>query len=92
MILSNDTQRPSSVELWQMPQPAADPRPFPGLLRDVPLDAHDTSYFASSASICSLSKILEFINAKLIKRAGIIYYYEEEHRIVVNKFFISLFS
>jgi hypothetical protein len=57
MILSKETHLPSSVKLWQIPQPSAEPSPLAVFLRVVPLDAQDTSYFAASAKIFSLSKI-----------------------------------
>jgi hypothetical protein len=61
MIFSNDTHRPSSVKLWQIPHPAALPME-PGLFfRLVPLEAQDTSYFADSARIFSFSSTFSFI-------------------------------
>jgi hypothetical protein len=59
--LSSETQRPSSVKLWQIPQPAAEPMPLAVFLRVVPLDAQDTSYLAASAKVFSLSKIAGFM-------------------------------
>ncbi len=54
IVFKSDTHRPSSVKLWQMPQPEALPV-VPALLRRVtPLEAHETSYFADSVRICSL--------------------------------------
>jgi hypothetical protein len=61
MIFSSETQRPSSVKLWHIPHPAAEPRFFPGLFRVVPLDAQETSYLAASANVFSLSKIPGFM-------------------------------
>jgi hypothetical protein len=54
-ILSSETQRPSLVQLWQMPEEAADPTPPLLLVRELPLEEQETSYFAPSASILSLS-------------------------------------
>src|SRR5512140_3055132 len=52
--LRRDTQRPSLVQVWHMPQEAA--LPMPSLLRrKLPLEAQDTSYFAPSARIFNLS-------------------------------------
>ena len=51
ITFNKDIQRPSSANEWQMPTP---PTVFPTMplrpLRTVPLDEHDTSYFADSAS------------------------------------------
>lgn len=61
IILSREMHRPSSEKLWQMPQPAALPI-IPFLPeREVPLDAHETSYFADSANIFSLLSTFSFI-------------------------------
>ena len=65
MILRRDTQRPSSVKLWQMPiPPTVLPNPPDVFLRTVPLEAHETSYLADSASIFSFSKIPSFITSQ----------------------------
>jgi hypothetical protein len=61
MILSSEMQRPSSAKLWQMPQAEALPMPPFELLRCVPLEAHDTSYFAAPANILSFSRLLSDI-------------------------------
>jgi hypothetical protein len=61
MILSNEMQRPSSAKLWQMPQAEAFPIPPLVLFLWVPLEAHDTSYFAAPASIFSFSRLLSEI-------------------------------
>ena len=45
----SEMQRPSSAKLWQMPQPAALPIIPLFFPREVPLEAHETSYFADSA-------------------------------------------
>ena len=51
-------QRPSSANEWQIPTP---PTVLPTMplrpLRTVPLDEHDTSYFADSASIRKRSMV-----------------------------------
>lgn len=50
-------QRPSAAKLWQSPEATVLPMPFPSPLREEPLDEHETSYFAASARIFSLSII-----------------------------------
>jgi hypothetical protein len=56
-----EIHRPSSEKLWHIPQAEVLPM-LPGLFeRCVPLEAHDTSYFADSASILSFSNILSDI-------------------------------
>lgn len=62
MIFNNDTHLPSSVKLWHIPHPEALPTEPECLLRVIPLDAHDTSYFADSASTVNFSNIPAFIN------------------------------
>ena len=47
-------QRPSSDQLWQMPQDAALPMP-PEFLRDELDEEHDASYFAESDKILSFA-------------------------------------
>jgi hypothetical protein len=61
IIFNRETHLPSSVKLWQTPHPAAEPNDLPVFLRDVPLEAHETSYLAASASVFSLSKTEGFI-------------------------------
>jgi hypothetical protein len=61
MILRSETQRPSSVKLWQMPHAEAFPIPPLVLLRLVPLEAHDTSYLAAPAKIFNFSRLLSEI-------------------------------
>ncbi len=52
ITFSREMQRPSSANEWQMPTPPTVLPTIPFLpLRTVPLDEHDTSYFADSASI-----------------------------------------
>ena len=64
MIFSSETQRPSAVKEWQMPHPAVLPT-SPGRLRRVtPLDAHETSYLADSASTLSFSSTVAFMAAR----------------------------
>jgi hypothetical protein len=67
MILSKETHRPSSVKLWQIPQPAAEPIPFCLLSLETPLDAHDTSYFAASANVFNLSNTPGFMGQTYMK-------------------------
>ena len=63
MIFSNEMHRPSSAKLWQMPMPPTVlPTPqasplFFRLERTVPLDEHETSYFADSVNILSFSNV-----------------------------------
>ncbi len=53
----SEMHRPSSAQLWQIPEMAAFPT-WPFLfLRLLPLDEQDTSYLAESASIFSFSNI-----------------------------------
>jgi hypothetical protein len=62
MILSSDTHRPSSVKLWHIPiPPTVLPIPPDWFRRTVPLEAHETSYFADSAKTLSFSNIVSFI-------------------------------
>jgi len=61
MIFRSETHLPSSVKLWQIPQPEALPMPPVILEREVPLEAQDTSYFADSARIFSFSRTFSFI-------------------------------
>lgn len=54
--------RPSSAKLWQMPTPPTVLPTMPALpRRTVPLDEHDTSYLADSASTFSLWSTFSFI-------------------------------
>ena len=57
MIFNSETQRPSAVNEWQIPQREALPIPLFLLLREVPLEAHEMSYFADSAKISSFEII-----------------------------------
>ena len=53
-ILSSDTQRPSGVYEWQMPDPSAEPiPPFYAFRPRMPLLEQEASYFAASARIAS---------------------------------------
>jgi hypothetical protein len=56
MIFSSEMHRPSSAKEWQMPiLPTVLPT-IPFLpLRTVPLDEHDTSYFADSVRMRNFS-------------------------------------
>ena len=63
MIFSSETQRPSAVKEWQMPHPAALPTPPARCLRVTPLEAHETSYLADSASTLSFSSTVSFMAA-----------------------------
>jgi hypothetical protein len=56
-IFSNDTHLPSAVQVWQMPEDVELPTPLPLFFLSMPLEEHDTSYFAASASISSLARI-----------------------------------
>jgi hypothetical protein len=56
-------QRPSAVKLWQMPLFTAFPIPFPVFARLLPLDEHDTSYFAESAKIFSFFWVISFMSS-----------------------------
>ena len=53
-ILSKEIHLPSAEKEWHIPFTAALPIPFL-LVRVLPLDEHDASYLALSASICSFS-------------------------------------
>ena len=53
-ILSSDMQRPSSDQLWQMPEEAALPMP-PEFLREELDEEHEASYFAESDKILSFA-------------------------------------
>ncbi|CDC01141.1 unknown [Bacteroides sp. CAG:443] len=58
---------PSSEKLWQMPHPpTVFPTPPEALRRTVPLEEHDTSYLADSASTLSLCKTCSFICISLL--------------------------
>jgi hypothetical protein len=51
-ILSKDIQRPSPVQLWQMPAGRVAPS---APLREEPLEAQETSYFADAPRIANFS-------------------------------------
>lgn len=61
-------QRPSSAKLWQMPQPAALPIIPLFFPREVPLEAHETSYFADSAKILNFSNTFSSIPTLIFTR------------------------
>jgi len=62
MILSNDMHLPSAAKLWHIPTPpTVFPTPLPSLRLTVPLDEHDTSYFAAAARIFSLPNVSSVI-------------------------------
>ena len=59
--------RPSSAKLWQMPTPPTVLPTMPALpRRTVPLDEHDTSYLADSASTFSLWSTCSFIRLPFV--------------------------
>ena len=85
MTFSNEMQRPSSANEWQMPTPPTVLPTMPALpLRTVPLDEHDTSYFADSASIRSFSRVFS------VSMPPIFFYYL--HVQSYKSFFVSLHS
>ena len=58
IVFSSEMQRPSSAKLWHIPiPPTVLPNPPRVLDRTVPLDEHDTSYFADSVSIFSFFSV-----------------------------------
>jgi hypothetical protein len=56
---------PSAAKLWHSPAATVLPMPCPSFFREEPLELHDTSYFAASPSIFSLS-IIDICGAILI--------------------------
>jgi hypothetical protein len=56
-IFSRDMHLPSADQEWHIPPRAAFPIPEDELLRELPLEEHDTSYLAASERIASLSMI-----------------------------------
>jgi hypothetical protein len=69
-IFSRETQRPSLVQEWQIPQLAASPTPS-RFLRELPLDAHETSYLALAARIPNFScKAVSFVMFRLVTGTG----------------------
>lgn len=62
MIFNNETHRPSSVKLWQIPiPPTVLPKPSDWFFLTVPLEEQETSYLADSARIFNLLSIVSFI-------------------------------
>jgi hypothetical protein len=69
MIFNSEMQRPSSAKEWQIPMPPTVEPTMPAWpLRTVPLDEHETSYFADSVSIRSFSIVFSVsMGAKILK-------------------------